>query len=275
MNSTGTVRNLRFALDDVPRFWHGGRKSTTNFLDGLSLFFPAGERFFVHTVRAHQEFVKDEALAAQVKMFCGQEGVHSREHARYNQLLREQGYPVEELEKKVEEVLAGVMRRVGPRRQLAVTCALEHFTALMGQWLLETPDLLDGAHPAMAALWRWHAAEENEHKDVAFDVFQAAGGTYFERATTMIGATVIFWAKVVEHQVRMMRVDGTSRNLAEWRQLLRFMWIEPGGMARLLPHYLQYFKPGFHPSQIDSRALLDAWKDEFASKPDYAAPRAA
>ena len=39
------------------------------------------------------------------------------------------------------------------------------------------PQLLEGAHPAMVALWKWHAAEENEHKNVAFDVYKAAGGS--------------------------------------------------------------------------------------------------
>ncbi len=269
------VRNLRFDLESIPRHWNGGRKSVTTFLDGLSLFFPAGERFFVTSVRAHQQCVKDEWLASEVRMFCGQEGVHSREHARYNEILKEQGYPVEKLEGRVERLLARVTKNTSARRQLAVTCALEHFTALLGQWLLGEPGLLDGAHPSMAALWRWHAAEENEHKSVAFEVFLAAGGGYGERVMAMIGATVIFWAKVIEHQIRMMQADGTATSLAEWRALARFLFVEPGGMGALVGHYLKYFRPGFHPSQIDSSGLLEAWKKEYQESPMYSEPKAA
>ena len=167
--SSVSVRNLRFAIDDgnVPRFWHGGRKSVTAFFDNLSIFFPVGERFFVASVRAHQHCVKDEALARDVRAFCGQEGIHGREHDRYNAMLRER-YPAAAMERRVSKLLDRVSRALPKRLQLGATCALEHFTALMGQFVLEDPRMLEGAHPAMAALWRWHSAEENEHKSVAF-----------------------------------------------------------------------------------------------------------
>ena len=61
--------------------------------------------------------------------------------------------------------------------------------------------------PTMAALWRWHALEENEHKEVAFDVYMAAGGNYPERAFVMALTTLIFWAKVVEQQARVSNPD--------------------------------------------------------------------
>jgi len=247
----------------------------TAFLDGLSVFFPAGERFFVSSVRAHQDCVRDPTLAQQVRAFCGQEGVHSREHARYNAHLAAQGFPVDELEARVKTLLDGVTRRAPALNQLAVTCALEHFTALMGHMLLGDSRLLEGADPKMAALWRWHAAEENEHKTVAFDVYRAAGGGYLRRAVVMIGATIIFWTKVYEHQVAMMRADGIDRSWDEWRALGRFLFIDPGGMGRLLRPYLQYFRPSFHPSDIDTEALLDDWKHEFDASPAYAETRAA
>jgi predicted metal-dependent hydrolase len=270
------VRNLRFEIDDsIPRHWHGGRKSITAFFDNLSVFFPAGERFFVKSVRAHQGFVQGEELANQVRAFCGQEGVHAREHQRYNELLVRQGYPVEDMERRVEAVLERVSKRAPERSQLAVTCALEHFTALLGQMLLGDPKLLEGAHPAMAALWSWHAAEENEHRSVAFDVYRAAGGEYPRRVLAMIGATWIFWTKVLEQQVRMMRADGIAVSLEEWRALGRFLFIEPGGMLPLLRQYFQYFRRDFHPSDIDCTELLEAWRRDYEASPVYARSSAA
>jgi predicted metal-dependent hydrolase len=264
------VRNLQFATDArIPRFWHGGRKSVTAFFNNLSVFFPPGERFFINSVKAHRDFLKDPKLAAEARAFYAQEGIHSREHVRYNAMLREQGYPVEEMEKRVTELLASVSETWSDRMQLGVTCALEHFTALMADLVLNDPRLLEGADPVMARLWRWHSAEENEHKAVAFDVFKAAGGTYIERAAAMIGATVVFWAKVVEQQVRMMHHDGTVLDAKEWAALLRFLFIEPGGLFRLFPTYFAYFRPGFHPWQHDNSALLEAWKLEIERAPEY------
>ncbi len=255
------VRNLRFDLDErVPRHWHGGRRAVSIFFDNLSVFFPAGERFFMASVRAYRDQVHDEALLAAVRAFCAQEGLHTREHVRYNDMLKAQGYPVEAMEQRVERLLA-LVTKVAPKRwQLSATCALEHFTALMGHMILSDPRTLEGAHPAMAALWRWHAAEENEHKAVAFDVYRAVKGPYAEQVFVMFLATVIFWAKVLEHQVRLMHADGIAFSAREWIGLVDFLFYRPGGLRGLTAHYFDYYRPGFHPWDLDNRELLERWK---------------
>jgi uncharacterized protein len=265
------VRNVRFTdlAAAVPRHWHGGRRSVTTFFDNLSIFFPVGERFFIASVNAHRGQVKDAQLAADVRGFAGQEGCHGREHERYNDMLHAQGYPVRPMEDRVRRLLARVARATPRRWQLAATCALEHFTALMAHLLLSNPTLLAGADARMAALWRWHAAEENEHKAVAFDVFVAAGGTYAERVGMMVVASLVFWAKVAEHQVRLMHVDGTLFSPREWGALARFL-LQKGALPSLVPHYLAYYRPGFHPWDLDNRDLLEAWKRDFAASPEYA-----
>lgn len=270
-----TVRNLRFEIDEsIPQYWHGGRRSLSIFLDNLSVFFPAGERFFVKAVRAHQGLVKDEGLMQEVRAFCGQEGVHGREHERYNELVR-RFYPTEAMERRVQEILDRVSQRAPEIAQLGVTCALEHFTALLGHMLLRDPRLLEGAHPEMDALWRWHAAEENEHKAVAYDVFTAAGGDYGTRVYTMIGATVIFWTKVIEHQARMMKASGILFSAREWSALLRFLFVDPGGMLPLFRLYFEYYRRDFHPSDIDSSGVVERWRADYDASPIYAQSAAA
>ena len=264
------VRNLRFDVsDEVPRYWHGGKRAVTLFFDNLSVFFPPGERFFISAVKAHAGQVHDENLLEQTRAFCAQAGIHSREHVRYNDMLRRQGYPVEAMERRVERLLARVTRMTKPSGRLAATAALEHFTALLAHYLLSDDRLLDGAHPVMAALWRWHAAEENEHKAVAYDVYRQTGGGYIERAAAMMIATVIFWAKVFEHQLRLMWADGILFSPREWYALFRFLFIAPGGLTRLFWPYLDYYRPSFHPWQLDNRGLLEAWKAELETSPSY------
>ena len=266
MSAQPQIRNLRFgSLAHVARHWHGGRRSVTTFFDNLSVFFPRGERFFVASVRAHQKRVSDPELLAAIRLFCGQEGVHGREHDLYNASLAAKGYPIAAMEARVDAILGLVERALPKRWQLSATCALEHFTALLGMLILANPALLEGADPTMAALWRWHAAEENEHKAVAFDVFVAAGGTYAERAGIMALASLIFWAKVFEHQARMMKVDGTLFSAGEGAALGRFLFVEPGGMGTLARHYLSYYRPGFHPDDIDSAPVIEAWKRSAAT----------
>lgn len=265
---TPVVRNYRFDLEGeqkVPRYWHGGRRALTLFFNNLSIFFPAGERFFIASVRAHRDRIKDPQLGEAVRAFCAQEGVHSREHIRYNEMLREQGFPVEEMEQRVVRLLRRVAKVTPPRWQLAVTCALEHFTALLAYFVLSDPRYLAGAHPTMARLWRWHAAEESEHRAVAFDVYKQSGGGYFERCLVMLLVTLHFWGRVILQQVRLMRADGLLWNWREWGALLRFLFIEPGGVPQLAFRYLSYYRPGFHPLHIDSDGLVASWQAEAQS----------
>ena len=260
------VRDLSFELGQVPRHWHGGRRGVSIFFDNLSLFFPSGERFFVTAVKSHRTALDDPKLRDEVRAFCAQEGMHGREHVRYNRRLEEHGYPAAKLEGKVERLLKRVTRITSPRVRLAATCALEHFTSLLAHMLLGDEAVLRGADPEMAALWRWHAAEESEHKAVAFDVYKATGGGYFLRVGAMLLATVIFWAKVLEHQVRMMRADGCLWSPREWGRLFVFLYVRPGVMRKIVPKYLAYFKPRFHPWQVDTRALVEAWKADGSAR---------
>jgi len=267
-------RNLRFDVEgDIPRYWVNGRRSITTFFNNLSIFFPVGERFFIASVRAQQKHVKGARLHKEVRGFCAQEGIHSREHDRYNEMLEQQGYPVAELEQRVEKLLAHVSRRFPRRIHLAVTCALEHFTALMAHGLLEESgkksNIFDGAHPTMAALWKWHAAEENEHKSVAYDVYLAAGGHYGERATVMVAASVIFWLKVFEHQAFLMKSDGTVYSPSEWAKLAWALFGNPGILRKILPLYLLYYKPSFHPRDLDCGDAIARWKREFETAAVY------
>jgi predicted metal-dependent hydrolase len=269
-----SVRNLRFPLDQGgPRYWLGGNRVMSLFLDHLSLVFPPGERFFMRSVRHYEPHISDAQLKAELRAFHAQEALHGREHESYNQLLRAQGFPVDAIDRSARRIL-GVVERILPRRlQLAVTVSLEHFTALLAQFLLNDDSILEGAPEELAAMWRWHAAEENEHAAVAFDVFKAVGGTYAERVVVMAFTTLFFWIKMIQHQVRMMRADGCLWSGKEWRAMLRFAFRSPGVFPRIWRGYLAYYRPSFHPHQLDCSELLARWQQDFEQSPAYAASR--
>jgi len=260
------VRDLRFDLAEVPRDWHPAGSVATTFFDNLSIFFPPGERFFIASVKAHRGFIGDDALRADVVAFCTQEGIHSREHAAYNRLLERGGIPATQMEGRIASLLAKRNETVPARRQLAATVALEHFTAIMAHVLLSQDELLDGADPQMAALWRWHAIEEIEHKAVAFDVYRAAGGTYSERAAAMVLSTLIFFLQLTGQQFRIMRARRNLFDVRGWVSFLRYSLIKPAWMARLIPLYLEFFRRDFHPTDQDNRELLQSWQSELEAE---------
>src|SRR5512133_1978843 len=163
-----TPRDRRFGRETAtPRLWHGGRVEATAIYNALSTTFPAGEAFFVESVRAFREGAPAR-LAAEIKAFTTQEAIHSREHDAFNKRAAAAGYDLSRLEAQVEKRLA-VTRSRPPIVSLAATMALEHFTAILAHQLLADPKHLAGADKQAADLWRWHAVEEIEHKGVAYD----------------------------------------------------------------------------------------------------------
>jgi uncharacterized protein len=258
-------RDLRFDLADVPKAWHGGQLSVSLFFDALSVFFPEGERFFVKSVKAFKDDPRvNVGLKADAAAFCAQEGHHGREHDRYNDMLRTQGLPVDALESHVTRLLR-MASWFPKRRQLAITCALEHFTSLLGVLVLSDAHALEGAHPTMQSLWRWHSAEENEHKAVAFDVYKAVGGSWLVRAWSMLVVTLSFWMHVVVFHLRFMHAAGILFSVKEHAALFRYLFLSPsGGLHSIVLPYLRYYAPSFHPNEIDSKPLVEQWKEGFA-----------
>ena len=157
--------------EKVPHYWLDNSYILSHTMNALSVLFPQGEQFFVDSVRYYQDQINDPKLKKEVRGFIGQEAMHSLEHKSMNQHVRDQGMPVEELEEHLEVVL-GIAKKLPKRHQLAITCALEHMTAMMADMLLERSDVREDMHETMRPLWVWHAIEETEHKAVTYDVGQ-------------------------------------------------------------------------------------------------------
>lgn len=260
--------DLHFDPQTVPRDWCGGDPFMTTFLGALSLLFPEGETFFVQSVKQHRELITDPELSREVVGFIGQEAMHGKEHRAFNDLLLAHGHaeaPV--VERRLKKFLKLVKRVLSPKSQLAVTTALEHFTATLAEQLLRRPELRDELDPQVRALWMWHALEEIEHKSVAFDVYQAADagnelGSYVRRVAIMILTTIVFFAVQIGVHARLMARRGILWKPWTWARGLTRMWIKPALFVRLVPAYLSYFRPGFHPSERDCTELLDDWRGQ-------------
>jgi predicted metal-dependent hydrolase len=257
--------------DSVPRFWLDGNPFKTRFFDALSTLFPEGEKFFIQCVRDYSDRITDPGLKAAVKEFNYQEGQHSMVHRNFNNHLKAQGVHVDGVESRLRNAFTLLRKCLPQSTTLAQTAAIEHFTAVMSHEFMARPHMFANADPRIRAMYYWHAIEEIEHKGVAFDVLKkVAGGSYFIRVLTMFWVTIAFTLHTFVIMNHMFRVDGFS-----WRQRvglwLRGLWwlYRPGGVILpVLPHYLAYYRPGFHPWQSGDLEVYRRWRDAYEKTGD-------
>jgi uncharacterized protein len=259
------VRRIEVDLDaPTEKYWYRGEPAITAFAYALSAVFPEGERFFIDSVRAFRDRIDDPELAAEVRAFIGQEAQHGQVHEKYNERAEAHGFRTSVIAKLSKRRLDRLRRVLPPEEQLAVTCALEHFTAMMAEQLLGDPRMSEGVDPEHAAVWRWHAAEEAEHKAVAFDVYAKVDGSYVRRVRTYLLTSVMFAGSTLAMTGYLLAKDGRLFEPKRHLALLRWLLVSPGLARNVLPGWLDYLRPDFHPWDRDDRALLDRWKRDWA-----------
>ena len=245
------VRQMGFEFDDLPRYWLRDSPFLTQLVNGLHFVFPAGERFFIRSVKRYRDQL-DPELAERVRSFSAQEAQHQLEHRRAFEAIEEQGYDVQSFLKWYRELAYEQIEEVStPMMCLAATAALEHYTAVLGEFALES-DFLDECEPRMRALLKWHACEEIEHKSVTFDVLEEVSGSYLVRQIGLLLATLnlfFFWAHGVRH---MMEQEPDEVRTGWVRSAIGTM---APIFAQITPQILEYLKPGFHPDDQDNYEL--------------------
>ncbi len=293
-----TPRDLDVDFEPVPRHWLAGSAAATAVANGVNLLFPDGERFFVRSVKHYLDRISDPELRAQIKGFFGQEGRHAREHERWSAILRRQGFEIDRFLTAYQQITRWIEARTSPELHLAVTAACEHFTATLAEGALRGP-MLDAAAPELRALLAWHAAEEIEHKAVAYDVLQEVDPSYRLRVRGLALATVLLggfwlWAATVLLRQDGLRWPAALRELRALRRgggkravpVKRASGGAEGEDARGVPvkrasggaegedaravidpvirrvflrGIREYLRPGFHPAQIRNETLAAAW----------------
>ncbi|MEB3031998.1 metal-dependent hydrolase [[Mycobacterium] nativiensis] len=260
------VRRIRFRfMDDTSgKYFVDDDIVFSHFVAGLSGAFPPGEESFIRSVRRYADTVTDPVLKKRVAGFIGQESAHGLQHRRLNDKLIELGYPVRWWDSAAaKDRLTRSERRLGAQVHLAMTAAAEHYTAVLAERVLSSDELQ--AIPGDAEVWNllnWHALEELEHKSVAFDVYREMVGSEWTRILVMafmFSATLPVTAVTLAYSL--------SRDSRARRQPLRLIR-EAYALARgpifrgLGRDLVKYARPGFHPDDIDTSALLDRWQQQ-------------
>lgn len=244
--------------------WHPAGEHVAHFLNTLSIVFPVGERYFIESVRHYRDngTITDPQLLKEVRAFIGQEAMHGREHEDYNAAYAAAGANAKGLEAGVLRLLNTLQARLPKSFSLASTIALEHYTAILANALLEHPELIEGAEPHFKALWNWHALEETEHKSVAFDVWQTImyrrdPHAYLVRVSSLLIASGLFWVAAFSVYAVVLKQEGVLFKASGWRVLTHYTVGRVGLLRKVVKPWFAYFRPGFHPWDHDNRHFLE------------------
>ncbi|MFE2865402.1 metal-dependent hydrolase [Embleya sp. NPDC059259] len=266
-------RDVRFDWSRLPMHWVPDEPMATHTMNVLHLLLPEGERWFVRTFQEALPLITDERLREDVIGFIGQESVHAEAHQGVLDLLPAKGLDPTPFLRQVEwlfhrvlgarDDLAGAAGREHLIERVAIIAAIEHFTAFLGDWVLNAPGLDRAeADPTMLDLLRWHGAEEVEHRSVAYDLLVHVDPSYSRRMRTMaVTGPVLIWLWV--RGVRFLMFadpEAAGRGRPTWRAYVQASrrGLLPGltGVARSAARYV---KPRYHPTQEGSTSQAVAY----------------
>jgi predicted metal-dependent hydrolase len=267
-------RKVHFDFADIPLHWIPGHPVASDMIGILNVVLPAAERWFVATLNEALPLVKDPKLADDIRGFIGQEAIHADVHERaLHEFMEANGFDpspiIEQLDYAFAKVL-GPSRSSDPKWRHNRLCdrlwfiaALEHYTAVLGDFALNNSWDDFGAHPTFVDLFRWHGAEEVEHRNVAHDVATYFSDSYLDRVSAMLLASTFMLVMFQRVAWYLVRTDPEVDFGWLKMQRLRFLDSRHG----LLPRYrklfgsntLDYLRPGFTPEQMGSTAQAVAY----------------
>ena len=246
--------------------WNGGDAFRSAFFSALSMSFPVGEQYFMDSVRSGLKSLPEperQKFAQEVQGFVGQEATHRRIHALFNGHLAQLGFKNNIERRALKRLKANAHRDV--RIHVAATAATEHFTAIFADWMLHHPEALAGAEPRLKTLWLWHSAEESEHRNTAFDIYQAISGNHVWRLRIFRYITVVFLTDVMRQTVQNLWHDGSLFKWSTWQSGFKLLMAKDGLFRGNYGLWRDYLAPDFHPSQHDA-TLSKQWLQDNTSQ---------
>lgn len=260
-----TPRAVTFNItDSSPQYWFDNNPFKTHFFNAFFTTFPAGESFFVRSVQVYRHLINDDKLQQEINSFSTQEGNHSHAHDLHADVLIRQGYKSIERDNKILDAALHALNRFLPRLSLAVTIAIEHFTAILSHQVYKTPELfIEPVHEDFKPMFLWHAAEEIEHKGVAYDVYQAVDGSVTLRNIAMAITTAAIILLIFIRIFPLLRKDGLVWSWNTWKGGLSFMFGRQGLFTLVLDHYKQFYRRDFHPWDVQDYDMISSFRKDY------------
>lgn len=267
-------RNVHFDLDSAPLHWIPGDPYGSHCVTSLNLLLPVAERWFSKLLSDALEHVRDEHLREEIVGFIGQEAVHAQTHDRVlvDYLLRHGIDPVPYTD-QLEFVAGQYDKRIAKASRTSrlkalssgthALCAAEHYTGVLGHWALNNSWDELGVDPTLCDLYRWHAAEEVEHRHVSFNVAKYFKMDYVAQVASGALVSLAFFAMVFRGMKYLVHADPDLPNLGYLRLALK---LRQSGKIGSLPKStyvarcaLRLFRPGYNPVDEGSTAQAVAY----------------
>ncbi len=267
----GRIRAVRKMIFSYPNSgdarWNAKRPEFSHIVNAASLAMPYLEPYLIRSMAKVRPQIKDPALRKELDGYMAQETTHYRQHRAFNDTVAACGYAcVAPFEEVLKRDYAGFGETRSLLFNLAYAEGFESMALAIGHMLVEDREHLFGdADPGVASLVLWHFVEEIEHKNVAFDVFHAAGGGYFWRLYGLLFATAHIFLRTGQGYRALLKEDGLWRN---WRSRWQLACILGRIFRKLTPKMLRILSPGYHPQHVADPHWVEAWWDQYGNTPE-------
>ena len=225
--------------------------------------------------RAKNELPEDAAeLRQSIEVFNLQEGQHTRQHSAFNRRIREFYPEILPLELKLKADLERFAATRSLRFNLAYCEGFESLGPPAAQlWFEHSEAFLESADYEAVALWKWHMAEEFEHREVCYRTFKALyakglfgrivfGGLYrvygFLFVAGHLGAyTKAVRAAMIERDRSRMSPAERAQSHKNLKALSRLM------LRRFVPALLPVLSPVYDPGRKRAPKGMEAYLARF------------
>ncbi len=275
MSTSIPVRRVRFQWpDDLRPIWAPRQPELAIAANAVSLLMPHVEPYVVATVRTQVAELRSSSpeLAADTEAYVTQEAQHHAQHRRFNDLMGRHYPALSRVERQMAWVFAKLRRR-STRFGLAFAAGFECIAFIAARWVDRRQSLLRDADPTAVTLFLWHLAEEVEHKEVAWDVYEASGGGRLRYAwATWVAGFVLAWFSLVGAWVMLWKEGrfwrpGSHLRLVGWSLSFIFTAVPAMVVSAL---------PGHHPRDLANPIGLEHWLEnldpETSTVPEWSLP---
>jgi len=259
------LRDIRFEWpDDTRAVWHPTKPEFAAACNSLSLGMPYGEPYVIASVRAVLGDINPEVapgLADEARAYIDQERGHYRQHRRFNDLVTVEHPGLRRIERWMATSYRWLRRHRSRKFNVAFAAGFEAIAFSAARWIdSNRRELFTGADTLPATLFLWHLAEEVEHKNVAFDVWEHVDGNRLRYLVAMSTSfLMLVWFIFLGTITQLWRTRRIF-NPVTWFRLtawgIRFAF-------EVLPVMAVTALPGHHPRDLVDPSWMPLWLRDY------------